>query len=501
MVLPVLLWTDLLIFVLLAACAGYVFYVKARPHLSAPWRRVLQSPVAAGAGVVLGFVVLIGLLDSLHFRAALSVPATAARTSTGVGTPSGTAWSPEVTSVLDVLLECMASRKEKTYSAPLAFQAFSKENVQLPDGRQSREFPRLRYGGAHLTDPQRDWGADISIRVLRGIALAVSLWCLLTAMLLAACRAPGESIADYAERVWRGNDLPLALRGVFVALAAILLIACPAAFLAADYHVLGTDKVGQDVLYLALKGIRTALVIGTLTTLVTLPLAIGMGICAGYLRGVVDDVIQYVYTMLNSIPGVLLIAAAVLVLQVQIESRPELFPTAAQRADVRLLFLCIILGLTSWTGLCRLLRGETLKLREMEFVQAAKAFGVSDARIMLKHILPNVMHVVIIAIVMDFSGLVLAEAVLSYVGVGVDPTMISYGSMINAARLEMGREPMVWWSLASAFGFMLVIVLAANLLADAIRDAFDPRMMMVRQSSAGEAGPVATDSASKGRGK
>ena len=207
-----------------------------------------------------------------------------------------------------------------------------------------------------------------------------------------------------------------------------------------------------------------------------LPFSVLLGIMAGYLRGLVDDVIQYFYTTLNSIPSVLLIAAAVLVLQVYIETHPGLFPTAAQRADFRLLWLCIILGVTSWTGLCRLLRGEALKLRELEYVQAAQAFGVSEWRIMLRHILPNVMHIVLISVVMDFSGLVLAEAVLSYVGVGVDPSMISFGTMINAARLEMGREPMVWWSLASAFVFMLALVLAANLFADAVRDAFDPRV-------------------------
>jgi len=95
---------------------------------------------------------------------------------------------------------------------------------------------------------------------------------------------------------------------------------------------------------------------------------------------------------------------------------------------------------------------------------------------MRRHILPNVMHIVLISVVMDFSGLVLAEAVLSYVGVGVDPGMISFGTMINAARLEMGREPVVWWSLASAFLFMLLMVLAANLFSDAVRDAFDPRI-------------------------
>ena len=145
---------------------------------------------------------------------------------------------------------------------------------------------------------------------------------------------------------------------------------------------------------------------------------------------------------MSSIPGVLLIAAAVLMMQVVIDTHPQWFETAAERADLRLLALCFILGVTSWTGLCRLLRGETLKLRELEYIQAAQAFGVADLRIIVRHILPNLMHIVIIALVMDFSSLVLAEAVLSYVGIGVDPTMISFGTMINNARMELAREPM-----------------------------------------------------------
>jgi peptide/nickel transport system permease protein len=123
-----------------------------------------------------------------------------------------------------------------------------------------------------------------------------------------------------------------------------------------------------------------------------------------------------------------------------------------------------------------LLRGETLKLGQLEYVQAAKAFGVSDWRILLRHITPNVMHIVLIVIVLDFSGLVLAEAVLSYINIGVDPSTHSWGNMINSARLELAREPVVWWSLLGAFVFMFILVLAANLLADAVRDAFDPRL-------------------------
>jgi peptide/nickel transport system permease protein len=246
--------------------------------------------------------------------------------------------------------------------------------------------------------------------------------------------------------------------------------------LSGSYHVLGTDKVGTDVFYQAVKSIRTGLVIGTLTTLVMLPFAILLGIMAGYFRGWVDDVIQYLYTTLSSIPGVLLIAAAILSIQVYIANHPELFETAIDRADLRLLALCVILGITSWTGLCRLLRAETLKLREMDYVQAATAFGVGKFTILGRHVLPNVLHIVLIIVVLDFSGLVLAEAVLSYVGVGVDPSTVSWGNMINGARLELAREPVVWWSLIAAFVFMFTLVLAANLFADAVRDAFDPRI-------------------------
>jgi len=241
------------------------------------------------------------------------------------------------------------------------------------------------------------------------------------------------------------------------------------------FHFFGTDKVGQDVFYQTIKSIRTGLVIGTLTTLIMLPFAILLGIMAGYFGGWIDDVIQYIYTTLSSIPGVLLIAAAILSLQVFISNRPEFFTTLAARADARLLALCLILGVTSWTGLCRMLRGETLKLREVDYIQAARALGVKHFRIIVRHILPNVMHIVLIAVVIDFSSLVLAEAVLSYVGVGVDPTSLSWGNMINSARLELAREPIVWWPLLAAFIFMFTLVLFANLFADKVRDAFDPR--------------------------
>jgi len=370
------------------------------------------------------------------------------------------AYSVEARSLLDLGLASQRERFEKTYSAPLATRLYQREQVELPDGRTARDFPRLRHGGAHL-GAEADWGEDVALRALAGLAAAFALW---SVVLLCARRT----------LVRRWPNVPWGAAAA--ALGAILALAGPAAVLAGGFHVLGTNQVGQDVLYQALKSIRTSLVIGTVTTLVLLPLGIVAGIAAGYFRGWVDDVIQYLYTTLNSIPGVLLIAAFVLMLQVFLDNHGDWFPTTAQRADMRLLGLCAILGLTSWTGLARLLRGEALKLSELEYIQAAHAFGVSHARILARHILPNVAHIVIITLVLDFSALVLAEAVLSYVGVGVDPSTTSFGTMINAARLEMAREPMVWWSLAAAFVFMFALVLAANLFADAVRDGFDPRV-------------------------
>jgi peptide/nickel transport system permease protein len=462
---PVALPTDYPVWLLVAVSVAYFAYVRRHEHLAAPWRRVVRSGAGAASLVVLAAFLAVGLVDSLHFRPQLE----------GRDQKGGPVYGVEVLSALDVLLMPLKSRAERTYSAPLATRAFAKETIEAPGGGATREFPRLRYGGAHLKDEGRH-AADVALTVLRGFALGLVGWGLAVWLTTAAlAHRRGTRAEDMWIAIRRGRtEVPW--RAVYATALVLVLIGVPAGLLAANYHVLGTDKVGQDVLYLSLKSVRTGLVIGTLTTLVMAPLAILLGIMAGYLKGWIDDVIQYVYTTINSIPGVLLIAAAVLMMQVYIDQNPERFPTTAQRADFRLLLLCAILGLTTWTGLARLLRGETLKLRELEYIQAAHAFGVRHGRVITRHILPNVMHIVLIALVMDFSGLVLAEAVLSYVGVGVDPSMISFGTMINAARLEMAREPMVWWTLAAAFVFMFVLVLAANLFADAVRDAFDPRV-------------------------
>jgi peptide/nickel transport system permease protein len=462
----VILRTDALIFLLVAVIIAFIFYARGREPLRAPWRQVARSRMAMASLVVLLVYVVIGLMDSMHFQRALPNDTLGSKVH----------YSPEALSVLDIVLTPLRKHTEKTYSEPFSTHLYSKETFEGPDGKTVRDYPRLEYGGVYLKNPAQERWPDILSIAAGALWQGAGLWLLLSVVVagllaLRHRRGLGQTIGDMI-----AGRTVLPWHVILVTVGVLLLLAMLAAKLGVKYHVFGTDKVGEDVLYMSLKSIRTGLVIGTLTTLVMLPFAVLLGIMAGYFRGWVDDVIQYVYTTLNSIPGVLLIAAAILSLQVYMQTHPEKFTVIADRADMRLLFLCIILGITSWTGLCRLLRGETLKLSEVDYIQAASAFGVGHGRIIAKHILPNVMHIVLISVVLDFSGLVLAEAVLSYVGVGVDPTMNSWGNMINAARLEMAREPIVWWSLLAAFILMFVLVLAANLFSDAVRDAFDPRL-------------------------
>jgi len=463
---PVLLWTDILIFILVLSISFFVVSASRKEHLRDPFRQVLRSRMGMAALMILLMYVVVGLMDSIHFRMPLE-----SNDNTGESN-----YSSQVLSLLDVVVTPIREQGEKTYSAPFAAYQYAKETIELSDGTRVREYPRLVYGGAHLTSPETELQGDIIALGLRALFFAIFAWLLLILGItyILSRRWQQTFGVSLAKLVTGRTELPWRTM-CFVAGVFCLMIFLTVEY-GAKYHILGTDKVGQDVFYQSIKSIRTGLVIGTLTTLIMLPFAVMLGIMAGYFKGWIDDVIQYLYTTLNSIPGVLLIAAAVLMMQVYIANNPDLFETDTERADVRLFFLCIILGITSWTGLCRMLRGETLKLREVDYVQASTAFGVSNWKILVRHIQPNVMHIVLIAIVLDFSGLVLAEAVLSYVGVGVDPTTHSWGNLINGARLEMAREPIVWWSLLAAFMFMFTLVLAANVFSDAVRDAFDPRI-------------------------
>ncbi len=240
-------------------------------------------------------------------------------------------------------------------------------------------------------------------------------------------------------------------------------------------HLLGTDKAGGDVFYKLIKGIRTALIVGLVTTMIAVPFAILFGVTAGYFGGKVDDVIQFIYITLGSIPSILLISAMMMIVRVRMDvggghGRMYLHD------DKVVLFLCAILGLISWSGLCRLLRGETIKIRELDYVQAARALGVSDFFIILRHVVPNVIHVVLISAILRFSGLVMVEAILAYIKIGVPSGIHSWGRVVDGAREQLGRDPMIWWPVFGAFLFMFFLVLSINVFGDALRDALDPKL-------------------------
>lgn len=423
----VILWTDALIFSLLLFVAAIIYFIRGNEHLKRPLTIIKQSLMGMSSLIILLFFMTIGILDSIHFKPASK--------------------DNEIISVLDYCATPLREHGEKTYSEPFATKLYNKEMIVESNENTRWDYPRLKFGGKHLENDAQKL-KDIFQKTTIGFGIGTGIFTLL---------------------IFAFNLKSKSTFFVLITLSSTLI------YLSNFYHVFGTDKVGEDVFYQTIKSIRTGLVLGTLTTLILLPLSLVLGILSGFFRGWLDDAIQFLYTTLNSIPSVLLIGASVLMVQVYMSNHENDFTSLIVRADMRLLFLCLILGMTSWTGLCRLLRAETLKLREMEYVQAAYSLGVKQHTILIRHIFPNLMHIVLISIVLDFSSLVLAEAALSYINIGVDPSTYSWGNMINGARLEMAREPIVWWSLTAAFLFMFALVLAANLFAETVQTAFDPR--------------------------
>jgi len=433
MITPVILWTDALIFILIATVLWLIFGAAQKDYLRQQWRKAYAHPARMASMVILLCFVVIGIVDSLHYRQHTN----------------------QVKSVLDWLMQPTAEQQETTYSAPFATELFTRQMIKDAQGNITWVTPKLQF-----VHPE-----NVLNKVLIAVGEGLSFWLLLSAIYWFVF-VKLYNFHIYVGVPWRTAWLTLGMISVLIFVAKHLMY---------SYHIFGTDKIGGDVFYASVKSIRTGLVIGTLTTFITLPFAILFGAMAGYFRGWVDDTIQYVYITISSVPGVLLIAASVLTLEVVMQRHQDLFSLMAQRTDMRLLILCCVLGLTSWTDLCRIIRGETLKLRDQDFILASRAMGLSNLQIIRKHIVPNLVHIILISLVLDFSGLVLAEAVLSYVGVGVDPTTYSWGNMINSARMELGRDPVIWWSLFGAFILMFSLVLAANIFADGVRDAFDPK--------------------------
>ncbi len=444
------LWTDAcFLSLLLLGSICLINSLRLKP-VREKYRALLTRVGGLCSGIILVFFLVIAVLDSIHIKIKIEPTKT-------------TSFSQSIT-LLDKLLLPLGAIQEKTYSEPMALTLFNKEIV-FKDGRVVQTYPRLQYTKIFNTEQEKNNFINKNLKR----SFLISFFTVFTLALLVRIH---YIFLNKKENKYQDKN-PVANWG-YVTLFVALFFIITTYMLSRNLHIFGTGKIGQDIFYHAVKSIRTGLIIGTLTTCFLLPLALLFGISAGYFGGIVDDIIQYIYTTLSSIPGVLLITASILSMQTYIANHPAQFPTLEKAADARLFALCLILGVTSWTSLCRLLRAEALKLREIDFVLAAHSLGSSTRYIFQKHLLPNVMPIVVITLVLDFSFLILAEAVLSYVGVGVSPMTISWGNMINGARLELAADPMIWWPMCAAFVFMFVLVLASNVFADTIRDVFEP---------------------------
>ncbi len=221
------------------------------------------------------------------------------------------------------------------------------------------------------------------------------------------------------------------------------------------HHWMGTDGLGRDVMARLIQGVRIAYKVGIITSLIAIPIGVFFGCLAGYFGGRVDDFIVWLYSTFASMPGLLFILAIAMV------------------AGKGLLGIYLGIGLTTWVGLCRLVRGEVIKHKGQTYVQAAKALGLGSGRIIFRHILPNIMHVIIVTFTLRFPAAVGTEVFMSFLGIGVQGEP-SWGLMINSARMRLWQG--MWWEMTFVTLAVFLLVLAFNLLGDALRDALDPRL-------------------------
>lgn len=241
-------------------------------------------------------------------------------------------------------------------------------------------------------------------------------------------------------------------------------------------HWLGTDYQGRDVLLRAAAASSTALKVGIVSGVIAAFTGVFLGTVAGYFGGKTDDIAVWIYSTFASMPSLLFILAFALLV-----SRGYLSPALMTivKATATLLRIepstfavyCAI-GLTGWVTLCRTVRAETMKLKKMPYVEAAKVAGVKPLTIIIRHIIPNVFHLVIIYFTLTFAGAVMLEVIVSYLGFGVQNAP-SWGVMISDSQEQLWRG--IWWELAAATGFLFTLVLALNILGDSLRDAFDPK--------------------------
>ena len=220
-------------------------------------------------------------------------------------------------------------------------------------------------------------------------------------------------------------------------------------------YLLGSDEVGRSQVVRLLYGGQVSLFVGFVAAFIQLTIGVLLGLFAGYFRGRVDDLITWFITTLNSIPSIFLL----IIISALFAPGP--------------LTLTIIIGMLFWTGITNFVRGQTFALREREFVTAARTVGATSWRIMLRHILPNVLPLIFVLTAIDVGTIILAESALSYLGLGIIPPTPSWGNMLSNAAAYFNRAP---WLVVSPGAMIFLTVLCLYLVGDGLRDALDPRL-------------------------
>ena len=243
-------------------------------------------------------------------------------------------------------------------------------------------------------------------------------------------------------------------------------------------YFLGSDRFGQSVGQMALKGVAVALWVGTVAAVLSCFVGAVLGALAGFFGGWVDACVVWLYTTLESIPELLLVLAFAFTFKTNVGLRDGYDASFLKQTlglSLGLFTIVLGIGLISWTGVCRQVRGEFIRQRELDYVTAARALGIPTRRIIFRHILPNAFHLLLISFSLLFIGAIKYEVVLTFLGVGVETGEASWGRMINDAKVELLRDPPAWWQLTAATSALFGLVLCVNLFTDALRDVLDPR--------------------------
>lgn len=321
--------------------------------------------------------------------------------------------------------------------------------------------------------------------------------------------APPEGVRNLHispnQKAWRRfrNNRPAVLSAWFLMLLVVVVIAWPTVLTLASHagthgrtfamnydpdtltdnvfapptaqHWFGTDVHGRDLLSRILFGAQVSLMVGAVGAIVSLVIGVLWGAVAGYLGGRWDDVLMRIVDVLYSLPSIIFVIVLITTLETRLRGILDYFNAASLAHASRLIFLFIGLGAVSWLNMARIVRGQVLTLRNRAFVEASLTLGARHRHILFRHILPNVLGVVIVYLTLTVPAIILYESFLSYLGLGIQPPMASWGSLIAEGAGQINTIRVYWWLLAFPGAFLIATLLALNFLGDGLRDAWDVR--------------------------